>query len=79
MLAEVAGQAGLDRVRAREVLESDRLAADVRAREEFYRSQGINAVPAIIINDRHLIEGGQPAAVFERVLRQLGVAGPQAD
>jgi len=27
-----------------------------------------------LINDRHLIEGGQPAEVFERVLRQLGVA-----
>jgi len=74
VLAKVAGSVGLDPVRAREVLASDEYAADVRSREEFYRNQGINAVPAIIINDQHLIEGGQPVEVFERVLRQLGVA-----
>jgi predicted DsbA family dithiol-disulfide isomerase len=79
VLTEIAGQAGLERMDAHEVLESDRFASDVRAREQFYRSQGINGVPAIIINERHLIEGGQPVAVFERVLRQLGVAGQQAD
>jgi predicted DsbA family dithiol-disulfide isomerase len=50
----------------------------VRERERFYQSQGINGVPAIIINDQHLIEGGQPVAVFEKVLRQLGITGPTA-
>ena len=69
----------MTRRRAREILESDRFAADVRAREQFYRTQGINAVPAIIINDRHLIEGGQPVAVFEKLLRQFTVSGPLAD
>src|SRR5580698_3714121 len=77
VLTEVAGRADLDQSVARQVLESQRYGAEVRAREQFYRSQGINAVPAIIINDRHLTEGGQPVAVFEKVLRQLGVAGPQ--
>jgi predicted DsbA family dithiol-disulfide isomerase len=75
VLEKIAAQVGLDPASAREVLASDRYAADVRAREQFYRSQGINAVPAVIINDQHLIEGGQPVAVFEKVLRQLGVAG----
>lgn len=74
VLADIAAHAGLDKPTAQQILESDRFAADVRAREEFYRDQGINAVPAIILNDRHLIEGGQPIAVFEKVLRQLGAA-----
>jgi len=78
VLERIAAQVGLDPVVAREVLGSDRYAADVRAREKFYRNQGINAVPAIIINDRHLIEGGQPVAVFEKVLRQLGAAAQKA-
>lgn len=78
VLAQIAGQVGLDPKTTHQLLQSDRFASDVRAREQFYRSQGINAVPAVIINDRHLIEGGQPVAVFEKVLRQLGVAGPQA-
>jgi predicted DsbA family dithiol-disulfide isomerase len=28
-------------------------------------------VPAVIINQQHLISGGQPVAVFERALRQI--------
>ncbi len=71
-LARIAAQVGLDPAHAHAVLASDRYGAEVRAREQFYGSQGINGVPALIINDRHLIEGGQPVAVFERVLRQLG-------
>jgi predicted DsbA family dithiol-disulfide isomerase len=70
-LVAIAARVGLDAARAREILESDEYAAEVRTRERFYRGQGINAVPAIIINDRHLIEGGQPVEVFEKVLRQL--------
>ncbi len=74
VLVAAAAQAGLDPARARDILASQLYAAEVRERERFYRSQGIEAVPAIIINDRHLIEGGQPVAVFERVLRQLADA-----
>jgi predicted DsbA family dithiol-disulfide isomerase len=70
-LARIAAQVGLDPAYAQAVLASDRYGAEVRARERFYGSQGINGVPAVIINDRHLIEGGQPVAVFERVLRQV--------
>jgi predicted DsbA family dithiol-disulfide isomerase len=71
VLVDVAAKAGLDPDRARQILESDEYGKDVREREQFYHSQGIQAVPSIIINDRHLIEGGQPTEVFERVLRQL--------
>jgi predicted DsbA family dithiol-disulfide isomerase len=78
VLKKAAGAVGLDVTTAGEILGSDRFAAEVREREEFYRNAGINAVPAIIIDDQHLIEGGQPVAVFEKVLRQLGVAGRQA-
>jgi predicted DsbA family dithiol-disulfide isomerase len=56
---------------ARAVLESDAHASEVRERLEFYRSQGISSVPSVIINDRHLIQGGQPPEVFEQALRQL--------
>jgi predicted DsbA family dithiol-disulfide isomerase len=71
ILAGIAASVELDAHRARAILASDEYTAEVRAREEFYRSHGINAVPAVIVNDQHLIEGGQPVAVFERVLRQL--------
>jgi predicted DsbA family dithiol-disulfide isomerase len=43
----------------------------VREREQFYMQAGIRSVPAVIINDRHLISGGQPVEVFEQALRKI--------
>jgi predicted DsbA family dithiol-disulfide isomerase len=70
LLACVA-QVGLDLARARAVLEGGEFAQAVRERQAFYTRQGIHSVPAVIINNRHLISGGQPAAVFEQALRQI--------
>jgi predicted DsbA family dithiol-disulfide isomerase len=75
VLVKAAVSAGLDEARAREVLASDEYADEVREREQFYLTQGIHSVPAVIINDRHLISGGQPAEVFEQALRQIAAAG----
>jgi predicted DsbA family dithiol-disulfide isomerase len=71
VLLDVAAKVGLDAKRTAEILKSDEFAADVRGREKFYTDRGIRAVPSVIINDQHLIQGGQPAEVFERALRQL--------
>jgi predicted DsbA family dithiol-disulfide isomerase len=71
VLLDVAQNVGLDAKRTVEILKSDEFAADVRGREKFYTDRGIRAVPSVIINDQHLIQGGQPAEVFERALRQL--------
>ena len=75
VLVRVAGEVGLDANEARELLASDRYASEVREREQFYQQQGIHSVPAIIINDRHLISGGQPVEVFEQALRQIAAQG----
>ncbi len=77
VLLKLATEVGLDEVRAAEILSSDEFAAEVREREEFYQSQGIHSVPAIIINDKHLISGGQPVEVFEQALRQIAQATNQ--
>ncbi|HEU4817104.1 DsbA family oxidoreductase [Janthinobacterium sp.] len=74
VLLKVAGDVGLDTVKAAEVLASDAYADEVRAQERFYQQNGINSVPAVIINERHLISGGQPPEVFEQALRQI-IAG----
>jgi predicted DsbA family dithiol-disulfide isomerase len=71
LLVRVAGEVGLDTERAQAILAGDTFAAEVRAQEQFYLGQGINSVPAVIINDRHLISGGQPPEVFEQALRQI--------
>ena len=76
LLVRVAGEVGLDAERARAILASDRYADEVRERERFYLDHGIHSVPSVIIDDRHLIQGGQPVEVFEQALRQVaaGVA-----
>ena len=74
VLLKVAGDVGLDTVKAAEVLASSAYADEVRAQEQFYQQNGINSVPAVIINERHLISGGQPPEVFEQALRQI-IAG----
>jgi predicted DsbA family dithiol-disulfide isomerase len=71
VLVRVAGEAGLDPEQARTVLESNAYADEVRQQEYNWQRAGIRSVPAIVINERHLISGGQPPEVFEQALRQL--------
>lgn len=73
-LAQAAETAGLSADRARAILASDEYAEDVRAEERFFIDNGIQAVPAIIIEQRHLVSGGQPVEVFENALRQIAAA-----
>ena len=71
VLLDLAAEVGLDVEAAREVLASDAYADDVRERERFWQQAGISAVPSVIVNQRHLIQGGQPPEVFEKALRQI--------
>jgi predicted DsbA family dithiol-disulfide isomerase len=73
-LVEVAAGAGLPAGRAREILASREYVEDVRTVEAFFQQHGIQAVPAIIIDRKHLISGGQPVEVFERALREIAAA-----
>ena len=74
LLVVLAGQVGLSTERAQQILASGEFADEVRAREAYYTGRGIRAVPAVIINDQHLISGGQPVDVFEQALRQIAQA-----
>lgn len=71
VLLELAIAVGLDGERAREVLARNEFADDVREAERFWQQAGINAVPAVVINRRHLVSGGQPPEVFAQALRQI--------
>lgn len=70
-LAEIAASVGLPAERARDILAAGTYAEDVRTIEQFFQQLGINAVPAVIIDRKHLISGGQPVEVFERALREI--------
>ena len=71
VLTLAAEAAGLDRAEAAEVLSSGRYAAEVRAEQALWRQRGITSVPAVVVEGKYLISGGQPAAVFEEALRKI--------
>ncbi|HJV86219.1 MAG TPA: DsbA family oxidoreductase [Noviherbaspirillum sp.] len=78
VLARLAQESGLDARRAADILASDEYAEETRRQERFYLDLGIHSVPAVIINDRYLVSGGQPVEVFEQALRQAAQAAVTA-
>lgn len=74
VLLQVVAAVGLDEGRARQILDGDDYTEAVRERQRFYAQHGIRAVPSVILNNRHLIQGGQPVEVFEQALRQVAAA-----
>ena len=78
VLVELAAAAGLPAARAREVLERGEFAEEVRQAERFWQEIGIHSVPAVIVDRKHLISGGQPSAVFEQALRQIAAQAASA-
>jgi predicted DsbA family dithiol-disulfide isomerase len=76
VLVQAVRDAGLDEARAREVLAGGEFADDVRESEHRWQQAGIRSVPAVILDGRYLVSGGQPPEVFEQALRQV-LAEPQ--
>jgi predicted DsbA family dithiol-disulfide isomerase len=73
VLAEVAEKAGLNVIRVREILSSGEYAREVRECERHYIDVGINAVPSVIINERLLMRGAQPADIYAQALSDIAV------
>jgi len=71
VLVAAVTRVGLDEGEARAILSSDRYAAEVREAERLWQGRGIQSVPAIVIDNRYLISGGQPPEAFEQALRQI--------
>lgn len=71
VLADIAAEVGLDRSEALAVLEDQRFAKEVRAEERHWQQQGIQSVPAMIFNERHLVSGAQGVDNYVGILEQL--------
>ncbi|MBL1272158.1 MAG: putative DsbA family dithiol-disulfide isomerase [Marinobacter maritimus] len=63
---------GLDAAKAKDVLDSDRYAAEVREDEARYQQAGVTGVPAYIINGKYLISGAQEPETLVQALREIG-------
>lgn len=75
VLADAAFAAGLDPIEAAAILASDRYANEVRAEENYWRREGVQAVPTFIINGKYVISGGHPPEAFERALSKIAAEG----
>jgi predicted DsbA family dithiol-disulfide isomerase len=82
VLLTAAAEVGLDTERARAVLAQGLYAGEVSASAGHWQQLGIQSVPSVVLQGRHLIQGGQPAEAFERALRRLAeldLAGTRVD
>ncbi len=71
VLADVAADVGLDRSEALAVLEEQRFAAAVEKEKQHWQQQGIQSVPSMVFNERHLISGAQGIENYKSILQQL--------
>lgn len=70
-LLNAASKVGLDSLKAKDILTTNDYAENVRKEQQYYHSMGISSVPAVIVNNKHLISGGQPTDVFVSALKQI--------
>jgi predicted DsbA family dithiol-disulfide isomerase len=75
-LLDLVAGAGVDRVEAAAALEEGRYAERVQASTLAANRQGVHAIPAFVLEDRLLVLGAQPEALFERAVEQLSEAPP---
>ena len=75
VLLQCAAAVGLDTERAGAVLANQEFGDEVREAERFWQEAGIDGVPALVVNRRHLIQGGQSPEVFAQALRKIAAEG----
>jgi predicted DsbA family dithiol-disulfide isomerase len=64
-------EAGLNEHEARELLATDRYVDEVRLQQAFYADAGIRSVPALVVNEQHLITGSQSVEHYVAAMRQI--------
>ncbi|CAM3633157.1 DsbA family oxidoreductase [Polynucleobacter brandtiae] len=70
-LLNAVDRAGLDRVAAREIIQSNQYVDEVKALEREYTQAGISAVPAVIFNNQSLISGAQSVESYQNAIEKI--------
>ncbi len=71
VLAEIAGEQGMDRLAVARLLASEADAKDIAARDADARAKGVQAVPTFLIDRRYALAGAQPVAVWQEVIEEI--------
>ena len=70
-LLQVIELVGLPFDEAKDILNSQKFATEVRSEQQSSAQKGISSVPAMIINNKYLINGGQTADAYVNLLTQI--------
>lgn len=70
-LLQLVSEVGLSTEQAQAILSSNKFSREVRDIEQQWQQAGIHAVPSMVFNQRHLLQGAQPIAVLVQALKQL--------
>ncbi|WP_370400922.1 DsbA family oxidoreductase [Sulfitobacter sp. JB4-11] len=71
VLVDVAESVGLDRIEAREVLDSSSHADRTRQEQAFWTSRGISGVPAMVFEQKYLVTGAQGAQTYAELIQKV--------
>ena len=70
-LADIAAANGMDREVTLRLLATDADLNDIRARDAHARSRGVNAVPTYLIANQYVLQGAQPADLWQQVIAEI--------
>ncbi|MCP2670814.1 DsbA family oxidoreductase [Maricaulaceae bacterium EIL42A08] len=79
VLAEVAGEAGLDSAIVSDLLTTNRDADAVLKEEQFYRSLGVQGVPCFIFNGRFAVSGAEAPETLAGAIKKAADLPPSED
>lgn len=71
VLADIAAEIGMDRSEAAAVLADQRFGREVRKEQALWVQQGIQGVPAVVFDNKHLVTGAQGVDAYSNILDQL--------
>lgn len=78
VLAEIAGEAGLDKTLVAELLATPRDEAEILREERFYRGLGVTGVPCYIFNGSFAVSGAESPDVLAEAIKEAASL-PQDD
>jgi predicted DsbA family dithiol-disulfide isomerase len=71
LLLDVAEKVGLDRNKAKAILETQRYAQAVRDDQSFWAKNDVQAVPAFVFNKQYLLSGAQEPQILQDVIETI--------
>lgn len=64
-------EVGLNDVEGMALLDNEEVRAEVRKKQEYWKSLGVNSVPTVVFNRKSAVTGAQPVKTFKEILSSL--------